>query len=95
MVDLLGEATVVELPPVEHHLATVRSSVRNERPVWSPDGTRLAFTSDRAKITSGRCMEVFEVDLDGSGLRKLTPEESCPSFGYGAVQFRALGWYAS
>jgi Tol biopolymer transport system component len=40
---------------------------RDETPQWFPDGRRIAFQSDR----SGR-MEVWIVNLDGTGLRQLT-----------------------
>lgn len=36
-------------------------------PAWSPDGTRLAFTSDRSGDP-----EIFVVGIDGTGLRQLT-----------------------
>jgi TolB protein len=37
------------------------------RPAWSPDGKRLAFTSNR----DGN-YEIYLVNADGSGLRRLT-----------------------
>lgn len=36
-------------------------------PVWSPDGSRIAFTSDRTGDT-----EVFVMNVDGSSLADLT-----------------------
>ncbi len=50
-------------PPV----AVTRDLVPDSAPAWSPDGTRLAFESDRA---GGR--DVFTVRADGRGLRRLT-----------------------
>jgi Tol biopolymer transport system component len=46
----------------------VNVSVPEEWPAWSPDGKRLAFTSQRAGSS-----DVWVVDLDGSHLRNLTP----------------------
>jgi len=37
-------------------------------PTWSPDGTRIAFTSDGTKGKG----EIHMINADGSGLRKLT-----------------------
>ena len=41
------------------------------RPVWSPDGTRLLFTSDR-NLPEGDAAEVYSVAADGSCLTWLT-----------------------
>jgi TolB protein len=46
----------------------------DELPVWSPDGSRIAFASDR----TGR-LEVWVVDADGSGLRRLTTTPRLPA----------------
>jgi len=40
---------------------------RDVRPAWSPDGTKIAFASDR----DGNA-EIYVVNADGSGLRNLT-----------------------
>ncbi len=40
---------------------------RNRNPVWSPDGARLAFVSNR-----GATYNVWTINQDGSGLRQLT-----------------------
>jgi Tol biopolymer transport system component len=41
------------------------------RPAWSPDGKRLAFTSNR-----DGCYQIYVMNADGSGVRRLrrTPE---------------------
>ncbi len=44
-----------------------RGAFRNESPVWSPDGKRIAFISDR----SGR-QEIYLVDPDAKNLKKVT-----------------------
>ena len=38
-------------------------------PIWSPDGKRIAFSSDRV---SGSCCEVFIMNVDGTGVTQLT-----------------------
>ena len=43
------------------------SEKQNFLPAWSPDGTRLAFTSNR----DGNA-EIYVINRDGSGLRRLT-----------------------
>jgi hypothetical protein len=44
---------------------------RDEDPAWSPDGTRIAFTSDR---DGSRAVHVM--NGDGSGVTRLTPTEA-------------------
>jgi TolB protein len=39
----------------------------DENPVWSPDGRKIAFSSDRR----GR-KDIYVVDVDGRNLRRLT-----------------------
>ena len=39
----------------------------NISPTWSPDGTQIAFTSDR-----GRGTEIYLMDADGTNVRQLT-----------------------
>src|SRR5437870_7090446 len=45
----------------------VPNTVGGENPVWSPDGTRIAF--DRS---DGSDFELFVINADGSGLTHLT-----------------------
>jgi TolB protein len=40
-------------------------------PSWSPDGTRIAFHSSRELVDN----EIFVVNADGSGLRRITTNE--------------------
>src|SRR3954470_6589935 len=42
------------------------------QPVWSPDKTRIAFTSDIA--APGRNLDVYVMNRDGTGLRRLTTD---------------------
>ena len=49
------------------------TSSEDQQPVWSPDGKRIAFErgNSSARPIDGRA--VFVVNVDGSGLRRLTP----------------------
>ncbi len=47
------------------------SDVQNYLPAWSPDGTKIAFTSSR----DGN-QEIYYVNRDGSGLRRVTNSPS-------------------
>jgi ABC-type sugar transport system substrate-binding protein len=42
------------------------------RPVWSPDGTRIAFVSNRAISEEEGGLHIFVMNADGSDLRQLT-----------------------
>jgi Tol biopolymer transport system component len=43
-------------------------------PAWSPNGQRLAFVTDRAGV-----QDIFVVNADGTGLRRLTPTDPSPA----------------
>ena len=51
------------------------SSARDTNPDWSPDGTRIAFASNR----NGQD-EIFVVRLDGENLTNLTPNSEFDNF---------------
>ena len=53
---------------------TVTLSGGDWDPAWSPDGTKLAFESDRANAVDRG--DIFVVSADGSGLLQLTSDES-------------------
>ena len=45
---------------------------RNGHPTWSPDGTRIAFDSNRKSKAN---YEIFVIDTDGANLKNLTKSE--------------------
>jgi len=45
------------------------SSMWNDEPAWSPDGTRIAFSR-----VSGGQMDIYVMNADGSGVTRLTTE---------------------
>jgi Tol biopolymer transport system component len=49
------------------------------KPSWSPDGTRIAFLSNNDG-PFGPVPRVFVVNVDGTGLRQLSPEHPDPNF---------------
>src|SRR6266545_1997182 len=45
-------------------------------PSWSPDGSRIAFTSDRDSQTDSINLEIYVMNLDGSGSVRLTTDSA-------------------
>lgn len=69
-----GEHQLTQLPP--------NCQAIDDSPTWSPDGTRIAFISDR----SGP-WELYTIKTDGSGLQKITSlpfGQPCEASGVGA-----------
>ena len=50
------------------------SAGNDQYPSWSPDGTTIAFVSDRDH--EDRTNDVYKINVDGSGLKRLTDHES-------------------
>jgi Tol biopolymer transport system component len=52
-------------------------------PAWSPDGTRIAFASERDEPNPGRCRQcnsdIYVVNVDGTGLERLTHDPTAES----------------
>jgi len=59
--------------------------VHETNPVFSPDGTRIAFTSDRdnrrlSKDRLGRGFELYTMALDGTGIVRVTANRRAEIF---------------
>ena len=50
----------------------VRSGMYDTSPAWSPDGKRIAFKRFNALATPRPTLEIWLVNLDGSGAENLT-----------------------
>jgi len=74
--DLQSDLAVIRLDGTgERRLTSTRSLETS--PVWSPDGTQIAFTGDRhqrkgRRERNGRRFELYVMQADGSGIRRLT-----------------------
>ena len=62
---LAGEESAVRI------VTEADADVPEEAPAWSPDGARIAFTSQRSGSS-----DVWVVDADGTHMRDLTPKPS-------------------
>ena len=51
-----------------------KSEASDVSPSWSPDGTRIAFTSDRSN-RNGHQNEIYVMDADGSDVQRLTAND--------------------
>jgi len=50
---------------------TSTPNINEDQPAWSPDGTRIAFTSDRNDIAG--VTDIWVIGADGSNQTNLTP----------------------
>lgn len=82
----LGDLRVRRVDPGSGAVRDVTAGPRDDAPVWSPDGTRVAFVEGN---DAGGSAELFVVGSDGSGRRQLTALEggSCAE-GEGAAGLR-------
>ncbi|MDP3487940.1 MAG: Ig-like domain-containing protein [Bacillota bacterium] len=63
---------VVDLAPFKQ--TKITSSGRNAYPVFSPDGTRIAFAKDLQ--STGKLWEIYTMNSDGSDAKKLTSTDA-------------------
>jgi TolB protein len=54
----------------ENQRRLTKTNMTELEPAWSPDGTRIAFTSSEGMLVSN----IYIVDLDGANPRNLTVE---------------------
>src|SRR5689334_22741118 len=64
-----GELFLLELPGGTPEKIDLHRLQQANGPVWSPDGTWIAFSGGVGAFSDG----IYRVDLDGSAPRKLTP----------------------
>ena len=57
-------------------------TVQDEGPVWSPDGSQIAFTRYVDRGGENTNFSIYVVNADGTGLRRLTrgPYDSSPAW---------------
>jgi TolB protein len=48
----------------------------SRNPVWSPDGTQIAFSGEFGRTEDQRQTEVYVMDADGTDMRRLTTNQS-------------------
>jgi TolB protein len=88
-----GRARLTETPPQVLAEQSIRGeaphSWNNADPAWLPDGSQLAFLSDR---TGG--WEIWVMDENGSNQRLLLPPGSLDDLGleYHGMDERSLSW---
>jgi Tol biopolymer transport system component len=64
---LRGNICLVDVATGQERLLVPGSTEGNIDPVWSPDGSRIAFVSNRSGTP-----EIWVINADGSGLRQIT-----------------------
>jgi Tol biopolymer transport system component len=81
VIDRSGTVHRLTVPrPYVHTGATPPWMQVDAFPYWSPDGSRIVFSSNRDHLddASGH-VELFVINPDGTGLRKLTSKPCCAS----------------
>lgn len=89
---VLAERTVLQTQPVagkERTVAPEQPNWNNAAPAWSPDGSQIAFMTDR----TGR-WEIWLMNADGSNQRPMFPNGALDglAFQYNGVDEHMLSW---
>jgi uncharacterized repeat protein (TIGR01451 family) len=70
------EADILVMDPDGSNATALTHDANNERnsfdPAWSPDGRKIAFTSDRAASTEFGSIDIWVMNADGSDPQQLT-----------------------
>jgi Tol biopolymer transport system component len=69
-VDGAGERQLTHIPPFDPPGADTRVSY-SRQPVWSPDGSRIAFSRENTRLPLARGSEIHVIDTDGQNLRQI------------------------
>ncbi len=68
----------------------------DSQPVWSPDGSRIAFYSDRKFNLPDRDdnVDIYVMAVDGTGLTRLTDDPASDAFPYWSPDGQRLAFYS-
>ena len=92
-VDGSGEVRLTETPPraiTEQRLKGLKpQSWNNAAPAWSPDGSQIAFVTDR-----NGPWEIWVMNADGSGQHPLLPAATAAKLNmqYNGMDERVISW---
>ena len=67
-----GEGSIIVLDLRNGKQRVVASKRGAAAPAWSPDGSRLAFAAGSYQMHAWKSLEIYVVNADGTGLRRLT-----------------------